>query len=349
MSKLTLQQNSNEINLNELFEEFQRYNTLQNLSSETIKYYDSCYRYFTEFISEDISCSQISEDTFFRYLEYIKKNKPELKSASLRSYLTGLRAILYYGIKKGYIDNFQIQLPKMDEVVKQTYTDHEIILLLKKPDLKKTGFPEYRNWVLVNYMLGTGNRAGTIINLKIEDVNLNSGTIILKKLKSRKQYYIPISKSLEQVLREYLVYRKGEQDDALFCTIYGKPLTLNGLETEIARYNKSKGIEKTGLHMFRHTFAKQWILNGGDIFRLQKILGHSSLDMVRKYVNMFSDDLKRDFDSYKKEGFPEDVAEKYESQHLNQAICTIESLTTRMQTQHCLYFDSVRNILMSGL
>jgi len=201
-------------------------------------------------------------------------------------------------MKKGHINSFQVQLPKMDEVIKETYTDHEIMLLLKKPDMKKIEFAEYRNWVLVNYMLGTGNRAGTIINIKIEDVNFDSGSIILKKLKGRKQYYIPVSKSLEQVLKEYLVYRKGEPEDSLFCTVYGKALTLNGFESEIAKYNRRRGVEKIGLHMFRHTFAKQWINNGGDIFRLQKILGHSSLDMVRKYVNMFSDDLRRDFDSF---------------------------------------------------
>jgi len=55
-------------------------------------------------------------------------------------------------------------------------------------------------------MLGTGNRAGTIINIKIEDIDFNSGNIILKKLKSRKQYYIPISQELEQALKEYIVY-----------------------------------------------------------------------------------------------------------------------------------------------
>ena len=65
-------------------------------------------------------------------------------------------------MKKGLINSFQVQLPKMDEVIKQTYTDHEIMILLKKPDMKKSDFPEYRNWVLVNYMLGTGNRAGTM-------------------------------------------------------------------------------------------------------------------------------------------------------------------------------------------
>ena len=75
--------------------------------------------------------------------------------------------------------------------------------------MKKSEFPEYRNWVLVNYMLGTGNRAGTILNIKIEDVDFDISNIILKKLKGRKQYYIPISRSLEQILKEYLTYRQG--------------------------------------------------------------------------------------------------------------------------------------------
>ena len=164
--------------------------------------------------------------------------------------------------------------------------------------MKSASFGEYRNWVIINYMLGTGNRAGTIVSLNIEDLDLGSETITLKKLKGRKQYVIPVSRSLSVVLREYLGYRKGEPGDSLFCTSYGKPMTTDILEKEIARYNRKRGVEKTSLHMFRHTFAKQWILNGGDIFRLQKILGHSSLEMVRKYVNMFSDDLRRDFDSF---------------------------------------------------
>jgi len=50
--------------------------------------------------------------------------------------------------------------------------------------------------------------------------------------------------------------------------------------------------------LYRHTFAKQWILNGGYIFRLQKILGHSDLTVVKEYVHMFSNDLAIDFDKF---------------------------------------------------
>ncbi|MCL2697847.1 MAG: tyrosine-type recombinase/integrase, partial [Oscillospiraceae bacterium] len=60
----------------------------------------------------------------------------------------------------------------------------------------------------------------------------------------------------------------------------------------IQTYNRNRGVEKTSIHLFRHIFAKNWIMNGGDIFRLQKILGHSSLEMVKEYVSMLGVDIK---------------------------------------------------------
>jgi len=117
-------------------------------------------------------------------------------------------------------------------------------------------------------------------------------------VKNRKQQIIPLSKSLTEVLSEYLNYRKGDEDDYLFCSIYGNKFTGSSLNGAIRTYNINRGVTKTSVHLFRHTFAKKWILNGGDSFRLQKILGHSTMRMVREYVNMFSNDLKKDFNDY---------------------------------------------------
>lgn len=66
----------------------------------------------------------------------------------------------------------------------------------------------------------------------------------------------------------------------------------------ISKYNNRRGVTKTSLHLFRHTFAKKWILNNGNMFSLQKMLGHSTLEMVREYVEIFGEDLRHDYDNF---------------------------------------------------
>jgi len=198
----------------------------------------------------------------------------------------------------GYMREFKIKLIRAEKKIKETYTTEELQLLLKKPNMKKCTFAEYRNWVITNYLLATGNRLKTVISLRIQDINFDDDEICLRATKNSKQYIIPLSVELSKILREYLSYRKGESEDYLFSTVYGKPLARRSLQTQIEKYNHSRGVMRTSIHAYRHTFAKLYIINGGDIFTLQKILGHSSLEMVRQYVEMFTDELKINFSSY---------------------------------------------------
>lgn len=126
-------------------------------------------------------------------------------------------------------------------------------------------------------------------------MDFESHEVKLQVVKNKKQYIIPLSQTLEQTLQEYLTFRGGTPDDYLFCNIYGEQLTTDALKNCIYKYNTKRGVSKTSTHLFRHTFAKKWILNGGDIFRLQKILGHSSIDIVKEYVNMFGVDLQKNY------------------------------------------------------
>ena len=104
---------------------------------------------------------------------------------------------------------------------------------------------------------------------------------------------------MRRILKEYIaLYRNLEENedlsstDPLFCNRFGERLTADGLINAIARYNQRREVTKTSIHLFRHTFAKSWILSGGDLFSLQKMLGHSSLEMVRNYANLYSKDIK---------------------------------------------------------
>ena len=58
-------------------------------------------------------------------------------------------------------------------------------------------------------------------------------------------------------------------------------------------YNKSRGVQTTGVHRYRHTFAKQWILNGGNVVTLSRILGHSNLSITQNYINLLVTDLAK--------------------------------------------------------
>ena len=297
MNKIYLETKDSEATANEVFERFIRIKKRNNLSPETIRYYDDCFRYFGEFWDVSQKCSDITLDTYYDYIEHLQTNK-EANTTTINSYLRGLRTIIYFFMEEGHTKQFKMHLLKSQKQIKETYTEDELEKLLKKPNLKKCNFTEYRNWVMANYFLATGNRLRTVINIKIGHLDFDNYLILLGKTKNGRQQLIPMSKSLADILQEYLSYRKGSDDDYLFCTMHGEQLTRDGTVSLMRKYNLNRGVEKTSIHMYRHTFAKNWILNGGDIFRLQKILGHSSMDMVKNYVEMFDEDLKKDFESF---------------------------------------------------
>lgn len=61
-------------------------------------------------------------------------------------------------------------------------------------------------------------------------------------------------------------------------------------------YNKGRGVKHTGIHRYRHTFAKQWILSGGNVVALSRILGHSNLNITQNYINLLVTDLAKQVD-----------------------------------------------------
>ena len=296
--KAALARPSDSRTVDEAFEQFVQSKRLMNMSEETIKHYQCAYKYFVEFFDSGRPCADITSGTVYEYLAYIREEKPDIAPKTVQTYIKGLRTILYYFMQNEWTEEFKIALPRVEETIKETYTDYEVKQLIRKPDVKTCSFAELRNWAIVCYFLATGNRSSTVANIRIGDVHLQDGEIFIRKTKQKKQYIIPISSGLREVLQEYLRYRKGGSDDYLFVSVYGEQFTKDTMGECIRLYNRSRGVEKTGIHLFRHTFARNWILNGGDIFRLQKILGHSSLDMVKHYVAIYGADLKRDYDQY---------------------------------------------------
>jgi integrase/recombinase XerD len=168
---------------------------------------------------------------------------------------------------------------KYEETIKETYSDDELLLLLKKPT-KQADFCEFRNWVIISFLVNSGCRAATIRNIQIKDVHLKNSHILTRHNKNRKIQTIPLCDAMVSILRNYMAVRQGKDSDYLFCTEYGEMLSENALRLAIERYNERRGVLKTSTHLFRHTFARKYLIDcGGNAFTLQKLLGHSTLDM----------------------------------------------------------------------
>lgn len=284
------------LSIKEAFNSFILCKTMEGLSDKTIICYRNHFKSMSNYIDVEISIAELSNIHLQQMVSEMRT--AELASNSIASYVRVLRAFLSWARKEG-LSIASISAYKAEETVKDTYTNDELLLLIKKPILSKCSFVEYRTWVIINLLLNCGARAATIRNILIKDVDMDNSLITYRHNKNTKVQVIPLCSQMLVILREYISIRKGDDDDYLFCTETGEKLTEQGLRSSIRRYNTNRGVEKTSIHMFRHTFAKKYLIDcGGDAFTLQRILGHSTLEMTRHYCNLFNVDIVRNYDTF---------------------------------------------------
>jgi integrase/recombinase XerD len=150
-----------------------------------------------------------------------------------------------------------------------------------------------RDEAIVLILLDTGLRASELCNLLRKDVDLNHGSVIVRKGKGGVGRIVYLGRRARRVLWRYLAEREEDDpDEFLFLTRRRRPLTPNQLLQRVKRLGQRAGVEGVHPHRFRHTFAIQYLRNGGDVFTLQRLLGHSSLAMVQRYLRLVRDDLK---------------------------------------------------------
>jgi site-specific recombinase XerD len=140
-------------------------------------------------------------------------------------------------------------------------------------------------------LLDTGLRIGEVASLKIGDTHVNEG--FLKVVwKGNKERVVPIGNNARKAIQRYLFRYRPEPANSeinnVFLNMYGYPITDNTLKLVFARLAQRSSISRLHAHLCRHTFATRFLMNGGDIFSLQQILGHSTLEMVKQYVNLAS-------------------------------------------------------------
>jgi site-specific recombinase XerD len=201
--------------------------------------------------------------------------------------LIGLGSFWTFLVGEGYAADHiihRVEKPKVTQQVIHPLTRDEMVRLLAAVAQEPV-----RDRTIILVLLDTGIRASELCSLKMGDLRGNYLTVLGKGDKERE---VPLSAGTLKMLLEFLGQprRPGKY---LFQSEDGPKLTRSGLYQLLERTSLRAKVADVHPHRFRHTFAINYLLNGGDPYTLQKILGHTTMDMVKRYLDLVKEDLGR--------------------------------------------------------
>ena len=283
-------------------------------SPKTIEMVRSSVRYLEEFLCSqglstdvaDIGVSEIrifivhlqQKNRFSSHL-YAKPQQGRLSGHTVNCYLRSIRAFWSWLLSEEIVDSnpfTKIRIPKPPGKIIPTFSKPQLQALL---NVINTSTPEgYRSMSIILILLDTGLRVSELTSITLKDIRLTEG--VLKVLgKGRKERLIPIGKTSQRLLWNYINRYRPEpanpRCDLVFLTKDGSPLTKNRIQKMMTKYGSRAGIDgvRCSPHTLRHTGAVMFLRNGGDVFNLQRLLGHASLEMTRHYCELADIDVKR--------------------------------------------------------
>ncbi|MBC7264764.1 MAG: tyrosine-type recombinase/integrase [Chloroflexi bacterium] len=286
---------------------------IEGKSPRTIRWYRQKLEYFLVFLRNQGQSARVEEITvqeirrFVHHLQTqvkVGENNPRrctgdraLSSHTVAGYVKTLKAFFSWAVMEGLLtDNpmRHIKTPKIATVAMPFFTDQEVSRLLTT--IRKPTAQGKRNYAMLHVLLDTGVRVSELVNLQMKNLCIDGG--YFKVLgKGNKERIVPLGRSSCRTLLDYVHrYRPTpalSSIDNVFLTRAGYPLTSDYVYKIIAQACREAGIhgKRLGPHTCRHTFARNFLLNGGDLLTLQRILGHSSLEVVKLYVNLDTKDL----------------------------------------------------------
>jgi len=293
--------------LAELAKDFELFNKTEGKSPKTIRWYNQSLTQFHRFLIESEQSTRLADlgetevREFILYLQEktrwqdhprMVKKEGKLAAISIQTYIRGLRAFFNWLYKQGYTEENRLanlKPPKAQNRIAQILTEAEIKEIFSHLDLNTTAGS--RDYAILLLFLDTGIRCSELAELKLEDINIESGYLKVMG-KGGKERIVPFGVAAQRALWRYRSHFRRDplypNINNFFLTLEGLPLNRDSIKLIFQRLAKKCGVKRIHPHLCRHTFATNYLINGGDVFSLQQILGHTSLEMVRRYVSLAS-------------------------------------------------------------
>lgn len=266
--------------------EFLTEQQIRGNSKATVLHYSRCLGFFAAY--NGISERSVGSLTLLdckNYLLHLKTK--DVTTTTVQTYIRALRAFLSWCYAEGYIDTDipqKLKLPKAQRKTIDILTDEEVRRLFAC--LSGRDFYSVRNYCIVALMLDSGLRLNEVVTLQKSKIHIAEGYIIVNG-KGNKERFVPLGLNSKKALLRYLGYiPKGEKETPLFVKDTLTPINQSTVKQLFRKLKVTSEIPRLRPHLLRHTFATRYLENGGDIYSLQLILGHTSLEMVKKYVHL---------------------------------------------------------------
>jgi integrase/recombinase XerD len=274
----------------------------RHLSEHTVADYSRTLAKFANFLVDDRPVHEITS----QHIEHFMSSFTTLSNKSLLNYYIGLSALWTWLVREGFVsENIVRKLtpPKAEQKEVVPLTESEIKAIMSALNRSKVYIRQgtsvdhalgsmERNRAIILLMLDTGLRASELCDLKIEDIDNRNNRIYVRKGKGMKERVLPYSPRTGQMVWRYLAARKDTQPpDPLFASKLNRSMTRTKLAEMFASIGRRAGVANFHPHRLRHTFAIQYLRNGGNAYTLQAMLGHSSLDMVKHYLRLAQTDV----------------------------------------------------------
>jgi site-specific recombinase XerD len=273
-------------------------------SPKTIGWYSDILKSYLRYRKENVypdNLSNFNIDSVREYILYLRRKPkfaghpftPEqgetVSAQTIRGHVRALKAFSTWLYRSGHTRQNRLQflkLPKAPVRLMEVLTPEEIEKIISTIDKHSpTGI---RNHAIFVTALDTGLRAAEMASITVGQLNMKGGFIKVIG-KGNKERIVPIGEFVRMTLWHYVTHVRPDHSDShcdsLFLSRHGQAITPNTIKLVFTRLAKSSGVERLHAHLCRHTFAVNYLLNGGDIFSLREILGHTSLEMVNHYVH----------------------------------------------------------------
>ncbi len=245
-------------------------------SPHTVLDYALTMRRFREYLGDNRWLAEIDKKTIRAFLGTIPGSHKNQLNAMI-----AVSALWTYCLGEQYVAEHIVREIEKSEVDKREihpFTREEVMRMA----MVHTRNPE-RDLAIQLVLLDTGIRADELCNLKSSDIRGETFYVFGKGAKERE---VPFSPTVSRALLDYLAVPRRGPGKFIFQTENGSQMNPDRLLKLIRSIGERAGVEGAHPHRFRHTFAINYLMNGGDAYTLQRILGHSTMEMVRRYLEI---------------------------------------------------------------